>query len=193
MRKKKINPPQEIYRIKITLLGTDPPIWRLMLVPGHLTLEEFHRVIQTAVGWEDRHLYEFRIDNKRFGDPEPDDLMGVPGPADASAVNLSSVLGGIGAKALYVYDFGDNWEHDIFVEDVVSPEAGQAYPICLDGDRHCPPEDCGGAAEFDIVRRAVVDRYHPQHRELRRWVGRDFDPQAFSAEEVNQRLAVLSS
>src|SRR5208283_390534 len=33
-----VDKPQEIYQIKVTLLGPDPPIWRRLLVPADLTL-----------------------------------------------------------------------------------------------------------------------------------------------------------
>ncbi len=58
---------QEVYQIKVTLLGTDPPIWRRLLVPAALTLEQLHHVLQLAMGWEDGHLHEFRIGQQRFG------------------------------------------------------------------------------------------------------------------------------
>ena len=41
-----VDKPQEIYQIKVTLLGTDhPPVWRRLLVPADLTLEQLHQVL----------------------------------------------------------------------------------------------------------------------------------------------------
>ena len=45
-----IEKPQEIYQMKVTLVGTDPPIWRRLLVPADLTLEQLHDVLQLAMG-----------------------------------------------------------------------------------------------------------------------------------------------
>ena len=56
MATKKIEIPQEIYQIKVALLGTRPPIWRRLLVPAGLTLEHLHDVLQAAMAWEDCHL-----------------------------------------------------------------------------------------------------------------------------------------
>ena len=53
----------EIYQIKITLLGTDPPIWRRLQVPADLTLAQLHNVLQTAMGWGNGHMHEFCIGN----------------------------------------------------------------------------------------------------------------------------------
>ena len=66
-----IEKPQEIYQIKVTLTGTDPLIWRRLLVPSNLTLEQLHDVLQLAMGWEDCHMHEFRIGQQRFGKPDP--------------------------------------------------------------------------------------------------------------------------
>lgn len=70
---------KEIYQIKVTLLGTEPPIWRLLLVPADLTLEQLHHVLQLAMGWEDCHMHEFRIGQQRFGTPDPMESLVDPG------------------------------------------------------------------------------------------------------------------
>jgi hypothetical protein len=192
MPTKKIENPEEIYQIKVTLLGTSPPIWRRLLVPATLTLEQLHDVLQLAIGWEDCHMHDFRIGQKRFGKHGPDDrLMGPHAIGNERTVRLFSVLGKVGAKAVYTYDFGDSWEHAIVVEKVLPPEASHAYPACVEGKRHAPPEDCGGVPGFYNLLEAIGDPKHDQHEETRDWLGDDFDPEAFSVDEVNQRLAPL--
>jgi hypothetical protein len=70
--------PPDIYQLKVTLLYTRPPIWRRLLVPSGFALEDLHSVIQAAMGWDDSHLHEFRIGQKRFGKSNPGDrLMGM--------------------------------------------------------------------------------------------------------------------
>jgi len=184
--------PKGIYRIKVTLLGTNPPIWRRLLVPANLTLEQLHNVLQLAMGWENCHMHDFRIGQRRFGKPEQGEaLMGMPRTASERTARLFSVLAKAGAKAVYTYDFGDGWEHEIVVEKVLPPDAEHAYPICVDGERHAPPEDCGGVPGLYGLLEAVSDPKHPQHEEMREWLGADSDPEAFSADEVNRRLAAL--
>ena len=124
MPTKKIESSQQIYQIKVTLLGTRPPIWRRLLVPAELTLGQLHDVLQAAMGWENCHLHEFRIGRQRFGVPGPDDrLMGAPACIHERKVHLSDVLHEPGAKAEYTYDFGDSWEHAVMVEKILTPEA----------------------------------------------------------------------
>lgn len=189
MPTKKMSAPQEIYQIKVTLLGASPPIWRRLLVPADLTLAQLHVALQAAMGWEDSHLHEFRIGQRRFGVPDPDDrLMGMPQVSSERAVRLSTVLGRIGAKAVYTYDFGDDWEHAIVLEKRLPADAHLRYPLCIAGKRACPPEDCGGIGGFYSLLDAIRDPNHDQHEEMRDWLGADFDPIAFSLDDINRRL-----
>ena len=122
-----VDKPQGIYQIKVTLLGTDPPIWRRLLVPADLTLEQLHHVLQLAMGWEDCHMHEFRIGQQRFGKPDPmEQAIGGPRTASERTARLFNVLGRARAKAVYTYDFGDSWEHQIVVEKCLAYEPGCA-------------------------------------------------------------------
>ena len=192
MATKKIWIPQEIYQLKLTLRYTKPPIWRRLLVPAGLTLEVMHDVLQLAMGWTDSHLHEFRVGQKRYGIPDPEDqFMGLPPVGNERRVHLFMVLGKAGAKANYTYDFGDGWEHAIVVEKVMQPAAGIAYPICIDGKRQCPPEDCGGIPGFYDLLAAISDPAHKEHEDMLDWLGGDYDPEAFSVEEINAKLLPL--
>lgn len=181
--------PEAIFQIKITLQGTNPPIWRRVLVPAELTLARLHDVLQAAMGWTDSHLHEFRIGRQRFGIPDADDqFIGGPPTTDERYVRLSRLFTKAGAKAEYSYDFGDGWEHALLVEKVLTPEAGQPYPFCLDGKLHGPPEDCGGIGGFYELLEAINDPEHERREELLEWVGGSFEPESFSTADVNRRL-----
>jgi hypothetical protein len=88
------------------------------------------------------------------------------------------------AKFTYNYDFGDSWEHQLVVEKVLKPEKALTHPVCLDGERACPPEDCGGVWGFANYVKAISDRKHPDHEELLEWGG-EFDPEKFDLEGIN--------
>src|ERR1035441_8581726 len=102
MTTKKIETPEDIYQIKVTLLGTQPPIWRRLLVPSSLTLAQLHNVLQIAMGWENGHMHEFRVGQRRFGRPEPaDPFMRMPRAESERTARLSAVLQRVGAKMIY--------------------------------------------------------------------------------------------
>src|SRR5258708_1799653 len=190
MPTKKTSPPHEIYQLKVTLLGASPPIWRRLLVPADVTLAYLHNVLQVAMGWEDCHLHEFSIGKRRFGTPDPDDrLMGITSASSERTVTLSSVLGRVGAKATYTYDFGDSWEHGIVLEKRLPRDPSLTYPLCTGGQRACPPEDCGGIGGFYNLLDIIGDPNHEEHEEMLEWVDDDYDPEAFSLDDVNRTLA----
>lgn len=141
---KKSAVPLEIYQLKVTLLGTSPPIWRRLLVPADVTLAQLHDVLQAAM--DDGHMHEFSIGQRRFGRPDPEDrLMGMPSVENERTVRLSGILGRVGSKATYTYDFGDSWEHAIVLEKRLPVDPNMTYPVCTDGQLACPPEDCGAS------------------------------------------------
>jgi hypothetical protein len=183
--------PPEIYQLKITLRGTDPPIWRRLLVHANMTLAHLHDVLQTVMGWADGHMHEFAVGQRRIGRPDPQGrLMGMPDVENERTVRLSGILGRIGSKAIYTYDFGDSWEHSLVLEKRVPVDPNTAYPICTDGQLACPPEDCGGIGGFYDLMEVLSYPDHERHEEMLDWVG-GFDPQAFSVESVNRMLTPL--
>ena len=183
---------QANYQIKVTLLGSKPPIWRRLLVSSGMNLAQLHDVIQLAMGWYDSHLHEFTIEGERFGPPDPfGGDMGEPPPLSEKATKLSAVLGWKGAKGRYTYDFGDGWEHQIVVEKILPPDPEVECPVCTAGKLRCPPEDCGGLHGYYNLLEAIADPGNEEHDHLLEWLGGPFDPEEFSIEETNTRLARL--
>jgi len=190
MPTKQKSPTGGIYQIKVTLLGTSPPIWRRLLLPADLTLAGLHNVLQSAMGWEHSHLHEFQVGRQRYGEPVLNDGgFSVDSLMDERQVRLHQVLGRVGAKAIYIYDFGDGWEHGMVLEKRLPVDPSLAYPACTGGQRACPPEDCGGIPGFYELLEAIQDPKHERHEELLDWVGEEYDPEAFSMEAVNRALS----
>ena len=177
-----------VHRVKITLKGVKPPIWRRLLVPSELTLDQVHEVFQTAMGWSGYHLYAFRIGRTTYIDMDDDWSDDAVDPASAQ---LGDLLGS-GDKFIYEYDFGDGWEHQVVVEDVLA-SAGRARAVCLAGRRACPPEDVGGPWGYADFLEAIADPAHENHAELLEWIGGGFDPAAFDAAEVDNILAIAAA
>lgn len=175
-----------IYQLKITLLDTKPPIWRRVLVDGHVTLDRLHEIIQAAFGWWNYHLHEFEIGRTRYGTPQLD--ADWDPPKDDRRTRLDAVAKE-GSKFRYVYDFGDNWTHQIVVEKVVPEDPSVTVPACIDGRRACPPEDCGGTWGYDELLAILADTKHEEHAERLEWAGGPIDPEAFDRSEFESNLA----
>lgn len=57
-----------IYRLKITLGNTDPPIWRRLEVHAGIELDSLATAIDTSFGWSGAHLGGFKIKGRTIGD-----------------------------------------------------------------------------------------------------------------------------
>lgn len=176
-----------IYQLKVTLPGISPPIWRRVQIAGDYSLAQLHRVLQVVMGWENYHLYMFRIGSKKYGPPDPDGIDDL-GMVDAKRKRFAEVAPSVGATFTYVYDYGDDWEHELLLEAILMPEPAVTYPRCLAGERRCPPEDVGGIGGYADYLEAMFDPSHEDHEEKMMWRG-PFDAETFSLEQVNRDLA----
>ncbi len=182
----------KILQLKITLKDVKPSVWRRVLVRDDITFYKLHRIIQYAMGWFESHLYEFRLGEMIIGEKGDDwDFYDRYEVKSAKRVKLSSMNFAPKDKFRYVYDFGDNWRHDIVVEKVLDPEEGVKYPVCIGGKRNCPPEDVGGPWGYEDFLEAIQDPQHPEHESMLEWVRGSFDPEEFSIDEVNNMLKMI--
>ena len=138
MNKKTAKQSNSIYQIKITLRYFEPAVWRRLLVKANTRLGELHDILQVVMGWEDAHLHGFRIGRDAYGEPDPEFPSDIKNERNVRLDKIASA----GSSFIYDYDFGDSWEHELKIEKVLPAEPGAHYPVCLDGQRTCPPEDC---------------------------------------------------
>lgn len=103
-------------------------------------------------------------------------------------VSLAQIAPREGTKVLYDYDFGDDWKHEILVQKILEPDPKGNYPVCLGGERACPPEDCGGTPGYEEFLAAIRDPKHEEHDGMLEWVGGSFDPEAFDVKAINRNL-----
>jgi hypothetical protein len=177
-----------VHELTVTLLDVSPPVWRRLRVPSPVPLTVVHAVLQIAMGWEDRHLHEWRIGEITYG-PPGEESWG-EALADESAVTLAEV-GPPDAAFSYVYDLGDGWEHLVVVDDVRPYDASQPPLLLLAGDRAAPPEDCGGPVGYEHLLDALADPADAEHEEMVAWLGDHFDPEELDVGAVNRRLELL--
>jgi len=186
-----------VFRLKVTLEGIHPPIWRRLVVPADMLLADFHYVLQDAFGWTNSHLHQFVAGGKwifsqvmegiRYGDLQFDEIGGMK---DEGRTTLAHLLVAVEDEIAYEYDFGDSWTHRVVLEEILpAAPAEVTLPACLDGGRACPPDDCGGAGGYERLLQALADPSHEDHKDMKEWVenvlGRKIDPEAFNLNQVN--------
>jgi hypothetical protein len=181
-----------IARLKITLDDVEPTVLRRVDVPFDIRLDRLHLTIQAAMGWTNSHLYELRAGDVGWSTPYPDaDWSG--DFLDARKARLNDILEDIGTKKLiYIYDFGDGWEHTIKVERLADPAPGALYPCLIEVSGRCPPEDCGGPWGYAEMLEAIADPKHERHAELTEWIGDDFDPHGDQVEWLTAEVDALA-
>jgi hypothetical protein len=178
-----------VFQFKVTLKGVKPAVWRRFLVPESYTFWDLHVAIQDVFGWDDYHLHEFELMNPESGEIA---AIGIP---EGMGLFEREILAGwkqrISAwfskdyrSALYTYDFGDEWEHLVKLEKILPREAKKKYPVCVDGKRACPPEDCGGVWGYRDFLKVLKDPDNEEYEDMLNWVGGKFDPEHFDPQKV---------
>ncbi|AXI00255.1 plasmid pRiA4b ORF-3 family protein [Sporosarcina sp. PTS2304] len=190
-------------RMHISMVLEKQLIWRRVLVPLNISFTDFHQMMQVLFNWHDSHLHEFLL----YDESVSSDTSQIPKPI-VSIVSYEEAFDYAGDMELkrekglllsdfvprhqyikYVYDFGDNWEHDIVLEEIVD-DAFIESPVCLEGEGTAPPEDCGGEHGFDEFLLVMNDPAHPDHQSMKEWVSgqlhREFDRIA-----VNHELKMI--
>ena len=152
------------------------------------SLAQLHQAIQRAMGWTDSHLYQFEIHGRPFTDLETWEAFDEDDePGDTRVARLRAFRLQKHDCFTYLYDFGDDWLHDVMVEEVTPVPKGQRLPLCTAGARACPPEDCGGTPGYFELLEALRDATHSEHENYRVWVGGGFDPEKFDLRKANAR------
>ena len=115
-----LTPPETpvLFRLRVDLADSHPPIWRRLTLPSNLTLDVLHDVLQTAFGWTNSHLHRFALARDRYGH----ETQGILTPYDVeegdegvleSELRLDQLLAKENDWLHYSYDFGDDWDHTI--------------------------------------------------------------------------------
>ena len=177
-------------RLRIQLEDVDPAVWRRLLVPGTVKLAKLGQMLVVAMGWNNSHLHAFRVGDTSYGmqDDDDDDF-----PDDEIDEQSVTVLQALREHQTFTfdYDFGDGWEHEVVIEELIHSDSGLKFAVCLDGERACPPDDVGGPGGYAAFLEAVADTDHDEHADFLEWVGGSFDPAEFDVANANVLLQKL--
>ncbi|WP_116127345.1 plasmid pRiA4b ORF-3 family protein [Lewinella sp. IMCC34183] len=162
-----------IYRLYILLDGSQPEIWRRILVPHHVRQGQLHHYIQAVMGWRGSENYQFF--------PPATSV-----PKGTGEPTLQDLFPTVGEHCGYEFD---TWYHDLKLEAIEPARGNRRYPVCTAGERACPPQDeVSGMKEYNEMLEALNDSSHPDHREIAGWITQDFNPGAFNIDQANVRL-----
>lgn len=140
--------------------------------------------------WLDCHLHVFRVRNpasgkvEEIGIPDADAFEGDPVCLPGWEVPIARYFDAAGTCGVYEYDFGDEWLHEVELEALGTRQSGIEYPRCLDGQRACPLEDCGGPDGYARLLETIADPTDEEYESTMEWLGGSFAPDVFSPRKV---------
>ena len=186
------------YIIKVTIKNTHPPVWRRLQIPAGITFHELNAIIQLAFNWCGYHLYSFEI-----GDREDEDYVLIETPNDllydfnfkvinSTKTKIDKYFDKI-KKLKYTYDFGDNWIHDIQIENVVESEEKLKNPVCLKAKMASLPEDCGGPWGYEDLLNVINNPKDERYQDMKDWLEQGYsvwydDRTYVDLDEINMEL-----
>jgi len=183
---------ENYYLLKVELTKIKPIIWRRILISDNTSLYQLHHIIQISFGWLNYHLYYFKLDQKQWGNidlwenDEPDFKI-----SNDRLIKVKDILNEDRPILNYLYDMGDSWSHSIKLEKIIKKDSAIEVPVCLDGERSSPPEDCGGMPGFyDLIETLKKPRSR-EYKEILEWLGYKYDPELFEVEKINKNLKNL--
>jgi hypothetical protein len=196
-----LDPPHTgVYQLKVALRGISPLIWRRLLVRADTSIADHHHILPLVMGWTNSHLPRFLIHGKEYGIAY---AGGMGFDDDPKQIRVADFRFRLRERFLYEYDFGDHWQHDMRVEQILAADAKRTSPVCIGGKRAAPPEECGGAEVYlaqwrrwkydflcgrlqDRVRDAERDFFTDAEDEEIHEAG--YDPDHFDRRQVNVQL-----
>jgi len=179
------------FQFQISIKEIKPTIRRRLVVPSGFNFYQLHLAIQGAFGWTNSHLFQFGktglMDKEGIGMPDPGDEKLIH---EAKAVPLSAIFKRKKDRQVYVYDFGDYWQHTVELESI--DQNDPYYPVCTDGQNECPPEDVGSVSGYEQMLECFASGTEKEKKGYREWLGlkpkENWDPAHFSLRETNLRL-----
>ena len=186
------HPTRRILRLRVSIVGLEPEIWRTIDVDDSLSLAQLHMVLQVAFNWFDSHLHRFSEDDPwartngipRIGrqprawvDAWSLTEVELEGEEDEAETTVGEAMQHDG-PLWYTYDQGDNWVHriDLIDRDVARPDEPLAQLIS--GERRAPFEDSGGRTGYEEIAAILADDSHPEYRSTKAWVATAVGPWA---------------
>lgn len=171
------------YRLRVSLAGSEPEIWRTFEIEGSTRLRMLHLALQTIMGWRESHLHAFTDADpcERPQHPprrwEPREIESDESALSEDDFTVDDALRG-GGPLWYEYDFGDGWIHRLDVVEQVPSEPHLTTVVLLDGANRGPFEDSGGVGGYAEKIAIAADPQHPEHESIVDWIDATVGPWA---------------
>ncbi|GHT59191.1 hypothetical protein FACS18945_5460 [Bacteroidia bacterium] len=165
------------YRAFELLVTLDLAIYkatRRLIVPANITFSALHDVLQEVFHWKNSHMHEFNV----FDDKNKPIITLVTDKesleyAENGVLEESQALLEYFPqykRVLYIYDMGDNWEHQIELVRAIEEHDADS-PYLLEAVGQTPPENVGGVGGFIDFCEIILDPEHEDYEFIKDWAG----------------------
>ena len=203
----------DLFALDLEVVGAHLPIWRRVLVPSDLAVDELHFLISMVFDWPADADYYFTQGDVRYESMIPDDLEDdeeeraatrrrrAEGVLDSTEVPLDVAFPHLEDRMDYFTSLvGEDGKpeaswHILITHRYVMPDdlPFDLLPVCLTGEGAEPPFESGGVEYYEDLCEALADPRSPRHRAARSWLGlrrgEEYDPEAFDWHDANFELA----
>ena len=159
-------------------------------MPAGISFSQLTVIIHTVMGWSGYHLSEYTFTNLHFKLKEEvtaDDWLWDFSILDSSEYIIDGFFSRV-KSFTYLYDFGDNWSHEVKIEDVIEDYDGNC-PIVLKYKENTPPEDCGGIWGYADMLDTLSSPKKPDYKEIKEWF--DDNYKEYDLAQVNTKLSKM--
>lgn len=174
--------------IRLELQRVEPLIWRIVRVPADLRLSELHRVVQTVMGWQDRHPHAFEIARHVFTPHDRTRAQDAGRQCSSEDLTIVEALAEGREGITYIYDC-PAWRLRITRAPGAWRPASKSAIACLDGYLAGPGDDSGGPMAYNAILAATLGRGPRLSQSALAGLGPDFDPERFDRSAINRALA----
>jgi len=186
------------YQFVVKLEDVGQDVWRRFIIPAETNFKRLHETIQMAMGWSNYHLFSFTIplsngrqlelvtDEETIFNHQTQVASLLLRSQNKENLNMEYVMERKNTdmrlaqktklpkyveaqpEFAYHYDFGDDWKHLIFLEEIIE-DYNLGYPQVVDGEGFCPPEDVGGPSGYENFLRVLENPEDEEYEHLKNW------------------------
>jgi tetratricopeptide (TPR) repeat protein len=131
-----------IHRFKVSLRDK-PDIWRIIDIKGNQMLSSLHKAIFKAFDRFEEHQYSFFLNNKPYDMESAYHSQGQDADETrklATRIRIDSIALYGGPKFLYLFDYGDEWWHEVDLLGITPRVTRASYPKVVLKQGKSPPQ-----------------------------------------------------
>lgn len=195
-----------VYKLNVQLKGAKPECFRTFIIRSDCKMMTLASTIIAIFNGNASHIYNFDVPAKKLdvqiyidegmNDNDDDFAINVrheqPSKhVDARKYKISDCFEKVGDEAAFLYDFGDGWQFDIRLQEIIEDQVyEEVSPWVLEGSGLGIIEDCGGIGGLERIQEVFEQGEGEEYEGYCDWLGTsNIDFTKFNRTAINKKLA----